>query len=232
MMEQNAENKLPVCVGIIMDGNRRWAKEKGLLALEGHTAGYEKLKEVVRWAKELGVRNLVFYAFSTENWQRTQEEVSYLMDIFRKALSDEMEEIKKEGMRIKFVGQREKFSPDLQEMMKKTEEDTKDFPNGTVGLAVSYGGRPEILMAVNKLLKEGKKEASEEEFSNALWTAGIPDPDAIIRTSGEERLSGFLPWQGVYSELFFTRTYWPDFSKEEFQNILKEFAERERRNGK
>ena len=124
-------------------------------------------------------------------------------------------------------------------MMKKTEESTKDFPNGTVGLAVSYGGRPEILMAVNKLLSEGrrqggagKKEVSEEEFSNSLWTADMADPDVIIRTSGEERLSGFLPWQGVYSELFFTKTYWPAFSKEEFLDILKKFSERERRNGK
>jgi len=223
-------NKKITSVGIIMDGNRRWAKERGLSSINGHRAGYEKLKEVVVWAKESDIRHMIVYGFSTENWNRSEEEVGYLMELFRTLLKEESEKIKKEGGRLRIVGQRDRFPKDIQEEMARAEEDTKEGEY-TLWLALSYGGRAEILDTVNQLIKAGEL-VSEEDFGRALWTAGMPDPDLIIRTSGEQRLSGFLPWQGVYSELFFVDSYWPAFSKEEFQQVLKEFSERERRHGK
>lgn len=223
----------PQCIGMIMDGNRRWAKAQGLSALKGHEAGFSKLKDVVRWAKVRGVKHLMVYAFSTENWNRSEEEVSYLMDLMRRVFkpgAEELEEIKQEGGRLRFVGQRERFSKDLQEALAYAEKDTQEG-GLTLWVGLSYGGRAEILHAAAELQKSGEL-VTEESFAAKLWTAGMPDPDIIIRTSGEERLSGFLPWQGVYSELFFTKTYWPDFSEAEFDTILAEYAVRERRHGK
>ena len=232
MGKEQKKNKVPKCIGVIMDGNRRWAKEEGIAIFKGYSAGYEKLKEFIKWAKEAGVRNLIFFAFSTENWNRSKKEVAYLMDLFEKALVGELDEVKKENVRMKYIGQKERFSDKFQGMMKKTEEDTKNNPEGTIVLALSYCGRLDILSAVNYAINAGNKNITEEEFSKMLWTKDIPDPDIIIRTSGEKRLSGFLPWQGVYSELFFIDTYWPAFSKEEFLNILEEYSNRERRRGK
>lgn len=223
-----------MCIGMIMDGNRRWAKAKGLPTLQGHEAGFNKLKEVVRWAKARGIKHLMVYAFSTENWNRSEEEVGYLMDLIRRVFkpgAEELADLKKEGGRLRFVGQRERFSQDLQDALAFAEKDTAEGEL-TLWVGLSYGGRAEIIAAVNKLLEEGREQVTEEDINDALWTAGMPDPDIIIRTSGEERLSGFLPWQGVYSELFFTKTYWPDFSEEEFDAILAEFVARERRHGK
>ncbi len=214
-----------------MDGNRRWARERGLPTLEGHRKGYEKLKEVSDWCKEAGIPNLVVYGFSTENWNRAQEEVSYLMDLIREMLLRDAEEMKKRGGRMRIVGQRDRFAPDIQKAMQDAEEMTKDGTH-TLWLALSYGGRAEIAHAVNELLKEDKKEVTEADVTKKLWTKDMPDPDIIIRTSGEQRLSGFLPWQGVYSELFFIDTHWPAFSKEDFNTILAQYAERERRMGK
>ncbi|MSU55464.1 MAG: di-trans,poly-cis-decaprenylcistransferase [Candidatus Taylorbacteria bacterium] len=221
----------PKSIGIIMDGNRRWAKAKGLPTLEGHRRGYDKLKDVMGWAKTFGIDYVTVFAFSTENWNRTAEEVAYLMDLIRWILTTELQVIKKEGYRVKIAGDIKRFSPELQVLMKKAEEETDKLPGPTIVLAVSYGGRAEILDAVNKAVKLGK-EIDEKEFGSLLWTAGVPDPDLIIRTSGEMRLSGFLAWAGVYSELFFTKTLWPDFSEEEFKEIIAEFSGRERRNGK
>ena len=217
-------------VGIIMDGNRRWAKARGLPTIEGHRAGYEKLKEVAGWARETDIRDVVVYAFSTENWNRAEEEVAYLMDLLRSFLNDEVVAMKEEGVRLKFVGQRDRLPQDIQESIDQAEKETRDGAH-TLWLALSYGGRAEILDAVNRLIEEGG-EVTEESFSKALWTDGMPDPDIIIRTSGERRLSGFLPWQGVYSELFFIDKNWPDFSRDNFDHILAEYAERERRHGK
>ncbi len=224
---------IPKTIGIIMDGNRRWAKENNLPSLEGHRRGYEKLKEVVDWCDKAGIKNLVVYGFSTENWNRAKEEVDYLMDLFRTLLLNDAEEMKKKGARMKIVGEKERFSKDIQELMTKAEELTKDG-DATLWLALSYGGRAEILEAARKISKKQLKseDITEETFARELWTDGMPDPEIILRTSGEQRLSGFLPWQGVYSELFFTKTYWPAFSKEEFDAILKEYGERERRFGK
>ena len=225
---------IPACIGVIMDGNRRWAKKRGLPPLEGHKKGYETLKETIRWARDAGVQSLIFYAFSTENWNRTAEEVSYLMDIFRAALRDEIETVAGEGARVRFLGTRERLSQDIQGMMSDIEERTKDKKDFTLGIALSYGGRAEILSVARKMCLEqnSEKNIREKDFEKNLWTAGIPDPDIIIRTGGEKRLSNFLPWQSVYSELFFTDTFWPDFSKKEFEKILSEFGERERRRGR
>lgn len=222
----------PQCIGIILDGNRRWAKAHRLPTLEGHRRGYEKVEDIMRWAKEAGVSFVIVYAFSTENWSRSAEEISYLMGLFGEALTKQVQKLTREGVRVRCIGERARFSPELQELMRKAEEETAELPGPTLVLALSYGGRAEILQAVRRAVKEGAGDITEKEFSAHLWSAGVPDPDLIIRTGGEKRLSGFLTWQSVYSELFFTDTFWPDFSEEEFQNILKEFSARERRMGR
>ncbi len=229
-MEENTQT--PKCIGIIMDGNRRWAKQEGLTSVQGHAQGYEKLKDVIEWMNEAGVPNLIVYAFSTENWDRAKEEVSYLMTLIRKVLTEQSEKFNKEGNRIVFAGDIERFPKDIQKLISESEEKTKNNTGNTLVLCVSYGGRTEILHAVNNLLKAGKGSVNEEEFGEALYTKDVPDPDIIIRTGGEKRLSGFLPWQSVYGELFFPKTFWPAFSKEEFLGILKEFSSRNRRRGK
>lgn len=221
-----------LAIGIILDGNRRWAKERDLPSLEGHRAGFEKLKEVLEWAKERGVGQVTVYAFSTENWNRSPEEVSYLMDLFEHAFDDVASELEKTDGRLKFIGERDRLPAHVQKQMEKAEEATKNGTGMTFVVAISYGGRPEIIAAVNKLLKEGKQSIDEASFSDAMWSAGLKDPDLIIRTSGEQRLSNFLPWQSIYSELFFTDTKWPDFSKEEFERILTEYESRQRRRGR
>ncbi|PIR24254.1 di-trans,poly-cis-decaprenylcistransferase [Candidatus Campbellbacteria bacterium CG11_big_fil_rev_8_21_14_0_20_44_21] len=226
-----SENKkIPNCIGIIMDGNRRWAKEKGLPTLQGHKKGYEVLKKCLRFAKEKGLKWMIVYAFSTENWERSKEEVSYLMDIFRGAFKNELESLRQEKARIIFIGKKDLLPEDIQKSARKLEEDTKNETEATLVIALSYGGRSEITEAVNKAVKEGR-EVSEESFKDYLWTKDIPDPDLIIRTGGEKRLSNFLPWQSTYSEFFFSDTYWPDFQTEEFEKILEEYGQKNRRNG-
>lgn len=230
IMKKNKKEEVAQCVGIIMDGNRRWAKERGLKTFEGHRAGKEVLKKSARFARTRGVKHLVVYAFSTENWNRSSIEVSYLLSLFQEIFEKELKELGEEGARIRFVGQRERFSKELQKAMETLEKETaeNDF---TLWIGLSYGGRSEIISAVEKALSAGG-EITEESFAKNLWTVGMPDPDIIIRTGGEKRLSNFLPWQGVYSELFFTDTLWPDFTPKEFDLILTEFSERERRHGK
>lgn len=232
MQERERNSAIPECIGVIMDGNRRWAKEKGLPTLEGHRQGFNKFKEVGVWAKEAGIKHLIFYAFSTENWNRSEEEVSYLLDLFTDAIGREAERLKEENARMLFIGELNRFPEALQELMEQVARDSANNTGITVTIALSYGGRAEITHAINGLLAEGRGSITEEEFSRCLWTKDIPDPDIIIRTGGEKRLSNFLPYQSVYSELFFSDTYWPDFSKEEFLGILDEFSRRERRRGK
>mgnify|MGYP001582307608 CR=1 FL=1 len=231
-MNEPAQNttSIPVCVGIIMDGNRRWAKARGLPKLDGHRAGVEISKGVVRFVRSRGIRHLIVYAFSTENWNREPEEVSYLMGLFQESIHKEMKELGKEGVRIRFVGQRERFSEDLQKAMDVTEKETAGNDAITLWCCLSYGGRAEIATAARAAAARG--EITEESLAKNLWTAEMPDPDIVIRTGGEKRLSGFLAWQSTYSELFFTDTLWPDFKEEEFDALLAEFATRERRNGK
>jgi undecaprenyl diphosphate synthase len=225
----------PACIGFIMDGNRRWAKKNGKKCAEGHYEGYKKLKEILGWVKEAGVNEAIVYAFSTENWKRTEEEVGALMKLLTFALSNEIESLVRQGVCLKFIGDLSLFSDSFQEMIKKSEAKTASNGPLTLTIALSYGGRAEILQAVKKAALLSKEEIltlNEESLKDYLWTAKTADPDLIIRTGGEVRLSNFLPYQSVYSELFFLKTLWPDFTKKEFENILKEFCERKRNCGK
>lgn len=217
--------KIPTCVGFIMDGNRRWATEQGLVTLEGHVAGKDKFFEMVKAVSALGIPHAVFYAFSTENWQRSEVEVVYLIDLFSEALKVI------ESVGVKIIGRRSDFNLDLQKSMAELEEKTCQYTKTTIWIALSYGGRAEIISAVNQAVTLGST-VTEETFNQLLYTAQMPDPDLIIRTGGEVRLSNFLPWQSVYSELFFTDTYWPAFTKDEFQRILAQYGDRQRRRGK
>jgi len=240
------ENK-PKCVAMIMDGNRRWGREKKLNGFQGHERGYEKIKEVADWCIKEDIPNVILYAFSIENWQRKAEEVAYLMQLIKFMLSNqkEIDFFKERGVRVSFIGDMSMVSEDLQALIEKTEEDSKELKKLHLVLAFSYGGRREILNTVKAIVKAkdkkdlpageaGIENMSEEDFSKFLWTGrvGVPDPDLIIRTSGEMRLSNFLSWQSAYSELFFTKTYWPDFDYEEFKKTLEEFSLRQRRLGK
>lgn len=233
-MPDNKE-KYPKSIGIIMDGNRRWARERELPTVEGHKVGYNKLKEVLQWAKEFKIPTVYIYAFSTENWHRSKDEVAYLMKLFLWAFGRDAKALLKENVRIRFVGQIDRFSPAIRLAIKKLEKTTAKFTEGNLIICLSYGGRAEIVAAVKKIAEEktGAEIAklTEEQFAQYLWTAGLPDPSLVIRTSGEIRTSNFLPWQTAYSEWFFTKTYWPAFSKKEFEEILNDFAQREVRRG-
>jgi undecaprenyl diphosphate synthase len=225
-------NKIPQSIGFIMDGNRRWAKAAGLPTLEGHRRGYDKMREVVDWCKELGVKEVIVYAFSTENWNRTQEEVGYLMNLFRMMIGKVTEDAVRDNARLIFLGERSRFDTDIVRAIEDAEAKTRACTAFTFGIALSYGGRAEIIDAIHRIPSDKLTTISEEEFSALLWTKELSDPDLIILSSGEERLSGFLPWQSIYSELFFTETHWPAFAREEFEHILAVYAARDRRRGK
>jgi undecaprenyl diphosphate synthase len=214
-----------------MDGNRRWAKERGISTLKGHTEGLEAFKRVVRYVRDDNIPHAVFYTFSTENWKRSKLEVDYLLTLLKGGIKELLIDIDEEKVRVRFVGNRNKFSKKLQTLIRELEEKSAQYKKTTVWVCLSYGGRQEILEAVNKAVEKGTK-VTEKAFGNLLQTAEMPDPDMIVRTSGERRLSNFLPWQAVYSELFFVDTYWPDFGKKDFRGILEAYAKRERRNGK
>src|SRR3989344_2468338 len=221
--------KLPIHVAFILDGNRRWARKRGLPYIVGHTKGYRRIEPVILHAKKLGIKYLTFWAFSTENWHREKKEVEDLMNIFRKLFKSSMiERLKKEGARIRIIGNLDDFPKDIVEKMRTIIEESKDNSAINVNIAMSYGGRPEILRAVNKMLRDGIKKVDEETFNKYLYTAGQPDPDLIIRTGGVQRLSGFLAWQSIYSEFYFIDKFWPEFSVKEFDKALSEFADRER----
>ncbi len=228
-MENNTA--LPQAIGIIMDGNRRYAKTKGISSLEGHRRGYEKLRELISWAKEIGIPYLTVYAFSTENWKRSTEEVGYLMQLFSSVIQDMGSDAKKNNTRLVFIGETHHLREDIVRAMRQVEVDTNECNALTLTIALSYGGRQEIIDAIRRIPEADRITLSEEVFANYLWTTNTPDPDIIIRTGGEQRLSNFLTWQSVYSEFFFTTTFWPDFSKQEFLSIVNDFAMRERRIG-
>ena len=225
-------------IAIIMDGNGRWAKKRNLPRSAGHKKGAETLQRIASAAADLGIEYLTVYAFSTENWKRDQAEVDYLMNLLREYLKSEFKEVKEKGARILFIGERQMLAPDIVAAMERLEKETAENKKFTFCIALSYGSRAEILSAVKKIgneLREGKlttEDLTEGKFSKFLYTADIPDPDILIRTSGEQRISNYLLWQIAYSELFFTKTLWPDFSAEELRKIVEEFNLRERRYGK
>lgn len=219
-----------LCVGVIMDGNRRWAKSRSIPVFMGHAQGYQILKSLVDWAKDMSVQTVIAYAFSEENWNRTKEEVEYILDLFRTVLTTELADLMDKQVRVRFLGNLSRFPEDIQQLMKSVEEKTSQYVRFTLALAVSYGGREEIVRAVNTQRQEGVA-CTVDTIAQHLYTTGLPDPDMIIRTSGEKRLSGFLLWQSSYSELFFTDTLWPDFSKEEFLGMIAEYHQRQRRFG-
>lgn len=221
----------PRCIAFILDGNRRWAKERGLPTLEGHTRGFDNLMTIARAVHARGIAHMAVYAFSTENWQRSAEEVAYLMDIYRAVIRDTAEQLGAEGVRVRFVGQRERFAKDMQESMRAAEEQTAHNTGMTLWVCLSYGARAEIVEAA-RTVSSGGVLLTEESCRAALWTADMPDPDIIVRTGGEQRLSNFLLWQAAYSELFFLKPYWPDFDEAQLGAVLAEYAERERRHGK
>ncbi len=231
----NSDHNKIKCLGIIMDGNRRWAKHNGKISIEGHKEGYKKLKEVLGWIKEVGINEAIVYAFSTENWKRTEEEVGALMKLLTYALSNEIDSLLKEGVKLKFAGDLTMFPENFRSMLDNATKVTQNNWPLTLTVALSYGGRAEIIDAVKKIAKLPKDEIekiTEDSIEQYFWTCGMSDPDLIIRTGGECRMSNFLPYQSVYSELFFTKTLWPDFSREEFDSILKDFGERKRNKGR
>ncbi|MFT5011541.1 MAG: undecaprenyl diphosphate synthase [Patiriisocius sp.] len=230
----------PHHIGLIVDGNRRFARFRGLASNEGHTAGSENLESFLAWCRDLDVKIVTLYAFSVENHKRTDDEVDYLMRLILTKLKDYQFDpvIKEQRVKIKVLGRKEDLSAEMNEEIEKIESMTKDHERFQLNIAISYGGRAEIIDAVKKVALEVKAgelsvdDLTEKLFSTYLYTAGIPDPDFIIRTSGEERLSGFLSWQSAYSELYFTEVFWPAFRKIDFWRAIRVYQQRERRFGK
>ncbi len=223
--------RIPNHVAIIMDGNGRWAKSKGLPRVEGHRKGAEVVENVVRWSAEFGIKYLTLYTFSTENWKRPKEEVEYLFSLLIEKLEAKVPELIKENVRLRFMGRLEDLPEKLKNKCREAEEMTISNDGLNLIIALNYGGRAEIVDAVRKILKEGVDEVNEESFRKYLYLPDVPDPDLIIRTSGELRLSNFLLWQSAYSEFYFTEKLWPDFTKDDFIKALEDYSKRERRFG-
>lgn len=228
-----AEHKAPVHVGIIMDGNGRWAQKRGLPRTAGHKEGLEAAKKIVAKASELGIKYVTLYTFSTENWKRTQEEVGFLMNLIRLHLRAEFAFYKKNSIRVKVLGDLLGLPEDVRSEIEKAEAETQDFTGLTVILAINYGGRDEIRRAVKKIIQDGvaAEDLTENDISSRFDIPEIPDADLIIRTGGEKRLSNFLMWHSAYAELIFTDTLWPDYNETEFNNNIEEFYKRTRRFG-
>ena len=226
--------KIPQHVAMIMDGNGRWALQRGLPRLAGHKAGTENLRRVIRASVEFGVKYLTIYAFSTENWGRPPEEVKGLMYILEDVIDRELNELHKEGVQLRHIGRLERLAPSLQEKVLSAIDVTKNNDRLILNIAFNYGGRDEIVQAIQRMMKDNvpPDKVTDELVSRYLYTAGVPDPDLIIRTSGELRVSNFLIWQAAYSEWYITPTFWPDFDKAEYHHALESFAQRDRRYGK
>jgi undecaprenyl diphosphate synthase len=221
---------LPTHVAIIMDGNGRWAKEKSLPRLQGHIAGVNTVRRVTEYCREFNIRYLTLYAFSRENWDRPKEEVAGLMSIFSKVIKEEIKELKKNRIRVRFLGKLEDLPPEAKKSAKWIQAQTKNADMLDLILAFNYSGRSEIIEATNRAIKKGKK-VTEETFRNLLFLPDVPDPDLFIRTSGELRISNFLLYQIAYTELFFTNKLWPEFNKSDFIQALSSYQKRERRFG-
>ncbi|MBI4432498.1 MAG: isoprenyl transferase [Candidatus Omnitrophica bacterium] len=233
-------NKTPEHIAIIMDGNGRWANSRGLPRAAGHRAGVKTVREIVKASAELGVPILTLYAFSQENWKRPKEEVAILMELLEYFLSREIEALRKEGVRLKFIGHLEALPPHILNELHKAVESTKNNKKLILNIALNYGARTEILDAVERIVEKARRgelemgpdgRITEEIFSNYLYTQGLPDPDLLIRTSGEMRLSNFLLWQLSYAEIYITKKFWPDFTRDDFLRAVHEYQRRERRFG-
>ncbi|MDZ7991480.1 MAG: isoprenyl transferase [Nostoc sp. EfeVER01] len=229
---------LPQHVAVIMDGNGRWAKRQGLPRIMGHKRGVDALKDLLRCCQDWGIQALTAYAFSTENWKRPQEEVDFLMTLFQRVLRQELREMVEENVQIKFVGNLQDLPRSLQQEISRSMEETKNNRGIRFSVATNYGGRQEILQACQAIAKQVQQgmlqphEINEQVFESHLYTAGITDPDLLIRTSGEMRLSNFLLWQMAYGEIYITDALWPDFDRAEFHRALCAYQQRERRFGK
>lgn len=236
-MPKNRFQDLPSHVAIIMDGNGRWAKHRAMPRFLGHRQGVKALKKAVRYASNQGITTLTVYAFSTENWQRPMEEVNFLMDLMYKTLVQEIEELQQEGVRIIQIGDKVSLAPEVRKMWEQVEQSTAHNTGLTLNIAFNYGGRQELLAAARELAKRASQgeitwdEITLESIYNLLYTAHSPDPDLIIRTGGEFRLSNFLLWQAAYAEIYVTDVLWPDFDEKDFSLALENFKRRERRFG-
>jgi len=226
-------DKVPQHVAIIMDGNGRWAISRGLPRVAGHKAGTENLRRLIRSTVEFGIKYLTIYAFSTENWGRPPEEVQGLMGILQDVIDRELKELIEEGVQLRHIGRLERLDPKIQAKVLKAIDLTKNNKRLVLNIAWNYGGRDEIICAIQKIIKDGivPDNVTSELVSRYLFTAGVPDPDLVIRTSGELRISNFLIWQAAYSEWYVTPTFWPDFDKDEYRRALEVFAQRDRRFG-
>lgn len=221
----------PRHIAIIPDGNRRWARKHGLAQVQGHGRGIDNIDNVLKWCRKYGIRELTMWGFSTENFLRNPSEVSGLISLFKSKLSEQLQSnYKKHKVRVRFLGRISSFPRDVQQKMGQVEKETEKFSGYKLNLLLAYGGRNEILDAVNRALASGKKKLDEKAFSSLLY---LPDqPDLVIRTSGEIRTSGFLPWQSAYSEFHFSRKLWPDFHEADFRRALADYAKRKRKYGK
>lgn len=233
-MAQTKTATVPRHLGLILDGNRRWATERGLPIMEGHRQGYGNLKNITEYAFNNGIEYVSAYVFSTENWNRSQEEVQNLMKLLLWILQHELDNLSKHGIRIRTLGTKFRLGKVLIKAIHEAEEKTKDNDKGTLLLCLNYGGQQEIVDAMKRIVAEGisEQEITAELIEQHLYAPGIPPLDLIIRTSGEQRLSNFMLWEGAYSELMFTDTYWPDFTKEELQEMLAKYGQRHRRIGR
>lgn len=235
-MDENI--KIPTHVGIIMDGNRRWAKEKGMIPSLGHKAGADNLKKVAEACEKFGVKHLTVFAFSTENWKRSKDEVKYLMDLFLSYAKSFRKRLDEKNYRVRMAGDKSALSQELQQEITYIEEATKNNDGLTINLAINYGGRAEIINATKIIAEKFKngeisiEDINEDLINRNMQTYDSPDPDLIIRTGGEKRLSGFLIWQSAYSEFYFTKVYWPDFDDEELKKAITEYSNRKRNFGK
>jgi len=235
-MELNKEN-LPVHIAIIMDGNRRWAKEKDLETKQGHKEGAENLKRIAKYANEIGIKYLTVYAFSTENWKRTEEEVGALMFLLKWYLDDLLNSSDLDNVKINVLGDITRLDPGIQKLILKLEDKTKDYTGLKLNIAFNYGGRDEITRAVKSIATSVKnneisvEDINEDLISNNIYTAGMPDPDLLIRPGGEKRISNFLPWQLSYTEFIFTDKYWPDFNRDDLDEAILEYERRNRKFG-
>jgi len=224
---------LPAHIGIIMDGNGRWAKQRGQIRTAGHEEGLKRAKEIAKAAADLGIKYVTLYAFSTENWKRAKSEVGFLMNLIHTHLLKELKFYKENSIRVRLLGDITGLPANIQQDIIETEKDTKDFTGLTICLAINYGGRDEIVRGIRKLIREGlsEKEVTETSLPSYFDFPELPDVDLLIRTGGEQRISNFLIWQASYAEFLFTKTLWPDYNKEEFYNNIAEFQKRTRRFG-